>query len=151
MSGTRTEYNRQYRQAHAEELRAKEAAYRLDHAEEKREYARQYRQDHAEELNKRLRVQQRTRRAERRAAVFAHYGTTCVCCGSDSNLSIDHVNGGGSAHREALFGSPNLSGAHFYAWLVKQGFPEGFQTLCVPCNSSKQHLGSCRLDHEEVA
>jgi hypothetical protein len=146
VSGARTEYNRAYRAEHSEALKAKDRAYNAEHAQEKRDYASQYRQDHPE-LNEKLRRQQRARRAKRRAAVFAHYGESCACCGSTTRLSIDHVNGGGGAHRAELFGSPNLSGAHFYAWLVKNEFPEGYQTLCTPCNSSKRHLGSCQLDH----
>lgn len=146
MSADRTEYNRRYRQDHLEELRAYDRARYAERAEEKRAYATQYRQNTLG-LNKRLREQQRVRRAERKAAVFAHYGKECACCGTTEKLSIDHINGGGSEHRKSLFNSADLSGAHFYTWLVKNNFPEGYQTLCVPCNSSKSHFGACRLDH----
>jgi len=33
-------------------------------------------------------------------------------------------------------------------WLVKNGFPEGFQTLCRPCNVSKKRGTRCRLKHQ---
>lgn len=38
-----------------------------------------------------------------------------------------------------------------YRWLIKNGFPEGFQTLCWPCNRSKGNRQVCQLDHEEQA
>jgi hypothetical protein len=80
--------------------------------------------------------------------VFAHYGTACACCGTTEDLSIDHVNGGGSQHREEL---NCKGGVHFYFWLIDRGFPEGYQTLCVPCNSSKADGPSCRLVHHASA
>ena len=47
---------------------------------------------------------------------------------------IDHINGKGTEHRKKI-------GFNIYPWLVKNNFPEGFQTLC--CNCSKGHLGYC--------
>jgi hypothetical protein len=82
-----------------------------------------------------------------RAAVFDHYGWACACCGATENLTIDHVNGGGRAHRLTLFGNAEQGGTHFWRWLADQGFPEGFQTLCMPCNSSKRDTARCRLEH----
>ncbi len=80
-----------------------------------------------------------------RAAVFSHYGSACACCGSTERLSIDHVNGGGQRHRQELFG--RQGGWGFYVWLIKRGFPSGYQPLCLPCNSSKGCGERCRLDH----
>jgi hypothetical protein len=84
-------------------------------------------------------------RARLRAAVFARYGTSCACCGTTENLSIDHINGGGREHREEL----GLRGAGwvFYRWLAANDFPEGFGTLCRRCNTSKGETGHCRLQH----
>jgi hypothetical protein len=88
------------------------------------------------------------RRARHRQQVFGHYGTVCACCGSAERLTIDHVDGDGREHREELFGhGGRLAGWRFYAWLVSNGFPEGFQTLCMPCNVSKGKGERCRLDH----
>lgn len=82
-----------------------------------------------------------------REAVFGHYGRTCACCGSTKRLNINHVNGDGKQKRhEYGYGS----GARFYRWLVANGFPEGFQTLCFPCNRSKADGERCRLTHAEV-
>ena len=35
----------------------------------------------------------------------------------------------------------------FYGWLIANGFPPGYQTLCRPCNASKADSPACRLDH----
>jgi hypothetical protein len=80
-----------------------------------------------------------------RAAVFAHYGTSCSCpgCGTTENLQIDHVNGGGDAHRRRV----RRYGHAFWRWLVEQGFPPEYQTHCQPCNISKGAGPACRRDH----
>lgn len=93
----------------------------------------------------------RRRNAELRAAVLAHYGDRCACCGATERLTIDHVNGDGAAHRAAVIGIPDTAGWHFYAWLVAEGFPDDppLQVLCWPCNSSKQDGPVCRLHHYE--
>lgn len=84
-----------------------------------------------------------------KALVFEHYGAACACCGSEHDLTIDHVNGDGKEHRREF----SRSWQAIYRWLINTGFPEGFQTLCRPCNASKGRGVSCRLDHsvQEVA
>lgn len=89
----------------------------------------------------------RTRRnARERDLVFGHYGRACACCGTTERLTIDHVNGDGAEHRAAM---RNRGGGHTYHWLVVNGFPSGFQTLCWPCNNSKARGLRCRINHEE--
>ncbi len=65
----------------------------------------------------------------------------CVCCGENEMkfLTIDHIHGGGKKQTDSL----NRKGVTFYLWLIKQGFPEGYQTLCMNCNYAKGHWGSC--------
>ena len=88
---------------------------------------------------------------EIRMAVFDHYGWACKCCGTSENLVIDHVNGDGRQHREQIFGKAQGSGTRFHRWLAQQGFPsEGYQTLCLRCNSSKASGDRCRIDHKGV-
>jgi hypothetical protein len=79
-----------------------------------------------------------------RCEVFAHYGKGrigCVCCGESEMqfLTIDHINGGGRAECEKL----GRIGVTFYAWLINQGFPPGYQTLCMNCNFARGHYGMC--------
>jgi hypothetical protein len=97
----------------------------------------------------------RARYAEIRDQVFDHYGRVCSCpgCGATSSLTVDHVNGDGRQHRAELSPSTSHSGHSnvLYRWLVKNGFPAGFQTLCRPCNASKDDGSVCQLDHANPA
>ena len=93
------------------------------------------------------RADRRRYRQNLRTRVFAHYGTSCACCGTADDLTIDHVNGDGAAQRAEL--GPKGVGQHFYHWLVVNGFPPGYQTLCEPCNQSKARKAACTLDHAE--
>lgn len=94
------------------------------------------------------RARVRSEYQQRRAKVFDHYGWACACCGSTEKPSIDHVNNDGAQHREELFGNKRHgSGSRFYLWLTRNGFPDGYQTLCMSCNHSKAYGGVCRLMH----
>ena len=88
---------------------------------------------------RRGKLRQAQRRVERRKQVFDHYGWSCACCGSTEHLAIDHVNGDGLRHRK------EVPAERLYAWLIKNGFPADFQTLCKPCNSSKRQGRDCLL------
>jgi hypothetical protein len=126
--------------ANREKSRESGRRYREANLEKERERQRRYQKANRErytELNRQWR--QRTREQ-----VFAHYGTECACCGTSENLTIDHVDGNGAEHRKELFGA-QLGGSRFYAWLIKQGFPVGYQTLCKSCNLSKRRGSDCRL------
>jgi hypothetical protein len=72
--------------------------------------------------------------------VLQHYGgkqPSCKCCGfSDFRvLTIDHIEGGGRAHR-LITGK----GMGLYLWLRKNGYPEGFRVLCHNCNHVRGHV-----------
>ena len=81
------------------------------------------------------------RRIEEKILVMNHYTNSknkCSCCQEDdiSVLTIDHINGGGRQHGKEI-------GSHIYYWLIKNNFPEGYQVLCMNCNSVKEWKGSC--------
>jgi hypothetical protein len=78
----------------------------------------------------------RARYQERKEKVFDHYGRICKCCGESEPefLTIDHINNDGWTHRKERGDNTN---ARFYEWLVKNNFPEDFQTLCMNCNFAK--------------
>ena len=80
------------------------------------------------------------RRRQIREAVIRHYGGCCITCGVTELpfLNIDHIDGGGRQHRKAI-------GPHLTAWLVRSGFPPGFQILCWNCNHLK-HLAVVRAN-----
>lgn len=57
----------------------------------------------------------------------------CTKCGETTEpfLCIDHVNGGGCRHRNAI------GPANVYKWLKDHGYPIGYQVLCHNCNEGK--------------
>jgi hypothetical protein len=74
--------------------------------------------------------------------VFEAYGGfKCACCGETEPLflSIDHIDNNGSEMRRN--GIHGRSGTQFYQWLRKNGFPDGFQVLCMNCNVGKHRNG----------
>lgn len=75
-----------------------------------------------------------------RQRVFAHYGTSCQCCGESTYefLSIDHINGKKEAEHPRSY-----TGNKLYGWLIRNNFPPGFQTLCFNCNLAKGFFGAC--------
>jgi hypothetical protein len=77
-----------------------------------------------------------------RDEVFAAYGGyRCSCCGEVERmfLSIDHIANNGATERKS--GAYRGSGTAFYAWLRKQGFPPGYQVLCMNCQVGKHKNG----------
>lgn len=58
----------------------------------------------------------------------------CVCCKESTLLflAIDHIDGGGYAHRQ------EVGGGGFYTWLRKNNYPSGFRVLCHNCNMGRQ-------------
>lgn len=89
-------------------------------------------------------VQGKARREKHKALVLAAYGDVCACCGESLPmlLTIDHVNNNGSAHRKEMGNSSRV-----YDWLIKSGFPEGFQVLCWNCNIGKHMNGGTHCPH----
>lgn len=71
---------------------------------------------------------------------YMHYGgARCVCCGEDERmfLSLDHINNDGHIDRKnGLHG-----GARMYQKLKDMGWPEGYQVLCMNCNTGKYRNG----------
>lgn len=91
----------------------------------------------AAELAKTKRNQDRCR-----AQVFEAYGGyKCNCCGENERmfLSIDHINNDGAVERKS--GKYNGGGSAFYNWLRKNGFPQGYQVLCMNCQFGKHKNG----------
>lgn len=101
------------------------------------------------EWNDRHNARTRELRRQIRLLVLEYYGGSCACCGEadESFLVIDHIDGGGNAHREEIKPSSTKGrgggGAHLYKWLIKNDFPPGFQVLCANCNMAKDRPGGC--------
>ncbi len=76
-----------------------------------------------------------------RRETIERYGGRCVCCGETNPvfLTLDHVNGGGTADRTQR----RAGGWPLYAQLRQEGWPAGFQVLCFNCNYAKYRMGAC--------
>lgn len=77
-----------------------------------------------------------------RLAAFKYYGNSCKYCQQSIQifLTIDHTNNNGAEHRRQQRSGDN-QGHNIYAWLRKNNYPEGFQTLCYNCNCAKHIYG----------
>ena len=73
--------------------------------------------------------------------VIDHYGGKCACCGDAHMkfLTINHIEGGGRKHLKSI----KRKGNTFYVWLKVNGWPEGFNVLCMNCNLSMGAYGYC--------
>lgn len=90
------------------------------------------------------------RRATVRQKTFDHYGWVCACCGESNSgfLTIDHIQGGGNKHRKEI---GRGGGNWFYAWLIRENYPDGYQTLCYNCNCGKAHnSGVCPHERDRL-
>jgi len=140
------EHSRQYYHAHIEQERERSRRYAAAHPsessqhprppkqtpEERRAKKRQYAQAHADK--------EKTRQYNQRLKneILTHYGNgqcRCVICGESriDCLSIDHLDNNGYDERKTR----RRGGDSFYRLLKKQGFPPGYQTLCMNCNFIK--------------
>jgi hypothetical protein len=52
-------------------------------------------------------------------------------------LTLDHKEGAGNVHRREIKGKIK----DWYTWVIKEKFPEEFQTLCYNCNLGKSRNG----------
>jgi hypothetical protein len=90
-------------------------------------------------------VSRRCHRRRKLEVLKAYGGLRCACCGETelAFLSIDHMNGGGSKHFQAL----RNEGLNFYKWLKANGYPPGYQVLCFNCNHGR-HINGGICPHQ---
>jgi hypothetical protein len=116
--------------------------YRKTHPRDyKREYDQEYRKAHPNTTR-----QNQDYRLRVKLEVFNAYGgARCACCGEEhiEFLSLDHIGNNGAEHRKSV------PATTLYNWIRKNGFPPGFQVLCMNCNFAKGHFGKC--PHQEHA
>ena len=98
------------------------------------------------EERKRRGAKDRARRQRHRMEVLNYYGNNdpkCACCKERrlEFLAIDHINGGGNAHRREL----GIKGGsdRIISYLRKMNFPKGYRLLCHNCNHSLGAFGYC--------
>ena len=105
-----------------------------------REWARKYLSD--PEVRRHKNEVSRAYNQKIKLDAVGHYGGRCACCNEShiEFLAIDHIDGGGNAHRKSIKKS---GGKSFYMWLRRQGYPAGFRVLCHNCNFSYGLFGKC--------
>lgn len=131
-------YKRRYYQLNKERIIARNQEYRRKNKE--RVYAQncRWRRENKEKI-----AQQKKRHAlQLKMEVLTHYSMGAPCCArcgmADIDvLCIDHIEGGGAAHRRD---SRLVGRVAFYYFLRRQGYPGGYQILCYNCNRKKYVL-----------
>lgn len=153
-------YSREYYKNHKEERHEKDKIFRDKHKAERRVYDVKYYWGNRDKelkrceeyrLNHRQQGLDRSKRwiSQLKLEVLTHYGDdkcACVKCGYDghmSALSIDHIGGNGWQHRNSL------STTKFYNWLKTNGYPSGFQTLCMNCQFIKRVENNEYFTHDK--
>lgn len=86
---------------------------------------------------------ERQKRKELATNVLSHYGggkLACVKCGEDDArvLSLDHINRRSAEERSRRVKGLANGGWWLYNKLKREGFPEGYQTLCMNCQWRKR-------------
>ena len=130
--GKRLEQAMVYYLEHKDELQVKHRDYLREHPEKRRRVSMEKMRGYVSKHHLKFKTE-----------LLTHYGygeCACVKCGfSDIRaLSIDHINGGGFQHRRELEKQGKGHRRNFYYWLKKEGYPEGFQTLCMNCQFIKR-------------
>ncbi len=129
-----------YHKTHAFTLQIKQRLYREINRNRIINQQKQYYKEHRAEILAKSKMRDLLTKLE----VLTYYGNgkcKCVKCGffDMRALSIDHINGGGCQHRKdkhILFSSK------FYELLKKDGFPIGYQTLCMNCQFIKRFVNN---------
>jgi len=129
---------RAYRERNRERLRER---WRQCFAQDPEKFRMRWRAYH-EKNREKIRAKDYSRHLILKVEVIRHYAPSLSCqrCGFDDirALSIDHIDGGGRRHGRAI-GIGSGSGHHLYRWLKKNGYPLGFQVLCMNCQWIKAH------------
>lgn len=117
----------------------KDRIYYRKNAEQIRQRSKAYYQENRDKILARLKKRDRELKAE----MIEAYGGRCECCGEPhlELLTIDHIKGGGRAHRRQVG-----IGRKFYQHLKNQGWPqEDYRLLCFNCNTALGFYGYCPL------
>ena len=109
--------------------------------EVRKAYYRKYYQEHKRQMNESGYKWKKKQRKKLKEEVLTHYGgdkLACVWCGFDDirALSLDHMNNDGYRVRKYR----EFTGDSIYYYLKKQGYPTGYQTLCMNCQFIKKEL-----------
>lgn len=101
------------------------------------ERSKEWKQANAPKYRSQQRSYRNAKRAELKAAVLAHYGGACACCGEREPmfLTIDHINDDGAEQRK------RLGLIDTWKWVHNNNYPAGYQMLCYNCNAGRYRNG----------
>ena len=133
------------------EVKARKKEYAKKHHQlpevkaSKRQYMKNYVKKHRLELSKKT----KERNLKVKEEVLGHYSKKlsnsdvpcCNCCGEHEFLiflSIDHI-----TDRKNVTHGKGYAGTRMYRYLRRNGYPSGYQVLCINCNSAKSDSGIC--------
>ena len=111
----------------------------------KKQYHKEYVKKNRLELSKKT----KERNLKVKEEVLGHYSKKlsnsdvpcCNCCGEHEFLiflSIDHI-----TDRKNITHGKGYWGSQMYRYLRRNGYPPGYQVLCINCNSAKSDSGIC--------
>jgi len=125
-----------YKDKQSPEAKLKKRIYRQTHKERIYKLTNEWKRNHPE----RTKEINQLERARLKLEVLTYYGTNrcaCVKCGESrlACLSLDHINGNGKTERKL---HPYRQGSNLYRQLKREGYPKGFQTLCMNCQFVKR-------------
>jgi len=131
----RTEYMRAWRSQHKEQIRTAQRKRYHENKEKHHAYWQTYKKKH--------RTRAHFRNLELKLEVLTHYGKNgrLQCSWPDCEvvdpdmLTLDHTNNDGEEHRKEI---KSRGGQSTYRWIIKNGFPEDFQTLCWNHQAKKE-------------
>lgn len=151
------ERKRRWSRQNRDKMREYQRAYYLKHKDKQMQRQREYRAKLSPEVRRarsrrayicwgKVYAQEYGRKMKSEALlVYGRGKLGCVVCGESrlACLSIDHIDGGGNKHRRSI--GENRVGLSFYKWLKDEGFPNGYQTLCMNCQFVKRIMNlECR-------
>ncbi len=131
----RRKYQAKWTSEHRQHLRDYHREYNNSHPENKaknRTRGRIYHRQNAPWINEKKRVRDDGFRFQ----ALSHYSPQLCCAwcfySNIQALCIDHIANNGAEHRKAM------KGDKIYRWLNRNGYPSGFQVLCLNCNWIKE-------------
>ena len=140
VSEQKKKYHKQWREKNREKINIQKKQYYEQNKEKCQESARKKYYKNVEENRKKGREKKRRWYKKNSEMVMKHYGGNppkCACCGETemSFLVLDHINNNGADERKKI-GNGNV-----FSWIIRNGFPSGYQVLCANCNTSKLKNG----------
>ena len=131
-------YMRKYYQKNKGKISQIRKSHHQENKERRKELARNYFNSHRDLVLKHqvgYRVKYNLKKKIEVLSFYSDGSLQCKSCGFNDlrALSIDHINGGGSRHREIMKGDT-------YGWLRRNNFPDGYQVLCMNCQWIKRQV-----------